>query len=76
VTGKGVRFKGLALRGREGRQWGDSGETAGRCTIVSHSHLAPFSRTGKMPVPQRVDFLVGWASCPPVKGLLTMVPDI
>ncbi|MEG5006828.1 hypothetical protein [Microcoleus sp. B5-D4] len=32
-----------------------------------------------MPVPQRVDFLVGsrgWASCPPVKGLLTMVPDI
>ncbi|WP_445170909.1 hypothetical protein [Microcoleus sp.] len=29
-----------------------------------------------MPVPQRVDFIVGWASCPPVKGLLTMVPDI
>ena len=43
---------------------GDSGGTAGRCAIVSHSHLAPFSRTGKMPVPQRVDFLVGWASCP------------
>ena len=55
---------------------GDSGGTAGRCAIVSHSHLAPFSRTGKMPVPQRVDFLVGWASCPPVKGLLTIVPDI
>jgi len=55
---------------------GDSGETAGRCAIVSHSYLAPFSRTGKMPVPQRVDFLVGWASCPPVQGLLTMVQDI
>ena len=55
---------------------GDRGETGGRCAIVLHSHLAPFSRTGKMPVPQRVDFLVGWASCPPVKGLLTMVPDI
>jgi hypothetical protein len=76
VTGDEARFKGLALRGREGRQRGDSGETGGRCAIVSHSHLAPFSRTGKMPVPQRVDFLVGWASCPPVKGLLTMVPDI
>jgi len=73
VTGEGARFKDLALREREGRQGGDSGE---RCTIVSHSHLAPFSRTGKMPVPQRVDFLVGWASCPPVKGLLTIVPDI
>jgi hypothetical protein len=29
-----------------------------------------------MPVPQRVDFLVGWASCPPKKGLLKMVQDI
>ncbi|MEG3969111.1 hypothetical protein QUA00_16030 [Microcoleus sp. T2B6] len=28
-----------------------------------NSHLAPFSRTGKMPVPQRVDFLVEQASC-------------
>jgi len=30
-------------------------------------HLAPFSTTGKMPVPQKVSFLVGWASCPPKK---------
>ncbi|MEG4346161.1 hypothetical protein QUB70_23190 [Microcoleus sp. A003_D6] len=32
-----------------------------------------------MPVPQRVSFLVGsrgWASCPPVKGLLIMVQDV
>jgi hypothetical protein len=36
-------------------------------------HLAHISRTGKMPVPQRVNFLVGWASCPPIKGLLRMV---
>ena len=27
------------------------------------SHLAPFSRTGKMPVPQRGNFLVEQASC-------------
>ncbi|MEG4307337.1 hypothetical protein QUB16_32220 [Microcoleus sp. D3_18a_C4] len=27
------------------------------------SHLAPFSRTGKMPVPQRISFLVEQASC-------------
>ncbi|WP_333410044.1 hypothetical protein [Microcoleus sp. T2B6] len=26
-----------------------------------------------MPVPQRVNFLVGWASCPPIKGLLRIV---
>ncbi|CAA9335211.1 hypothetical protein AVDCRST_MAG84-2081 [uncultured Microcoleus sp.] len=26
----------------------------------------PLSETGKMPVPQRVNFfIVGWASCPP-----------
>ena len=41
MTGEGARFKGLALRGREGRQRGDSGETVGRCAIVSH--LAQFS---------------------------------
>jgi hypothetical protein len=29
-----------------------------------------------MPVPQRVSFLVGWASCPPVKNLLRMVQDL
>jgi hypothetical protein len=40
------------------------------------SYLAPFSRTGKMPVPQKVIFLVGWASCPPIKDLLTMVQDV
>ena len=49
---------------------GDSGETGGRCAIVSHSHLAPFSRTGKMPVPQRVDFLVGWAGKPARERLI------
>ncbi len=38
VRGEGARFKGLALRGREA---GDSGETGGRCAIVSH--LAQFS---------------------------------
>jgi len=32
------------------------------------SHLAAFSRTGKMPVPQRVDFLVEQASCLFLKG--------
>ncbi|MBE9097479.1 hypothetical protein [Tychonema sp. LEGE 07203] len=26
-----------------------------------------------MPVPQRVYFIVGWASCPPLKALLTML---
>ncbi len=58
VAGEGARLKNLSPRGREGRQGGDRGETRGkRC--VSDSHLAPFSRTGKMPVPQRVDFLVG-----------------
>jgi hypothetical protein len=29
-----------------------------------------------MPVPQRVNFLVGWASCPPLKGLSRMVQDV
>ncbi|MFB8798809.1 MAG: hypothetical protein U7126_32310 [Microcoleus sp.] len=29
-----------------------------------------------MPVPQKVNFLVGRASCPPVKALLTMVQDL
>jgi len=41
VTGEGARFKGLALRGREAGDGGDSGETGTRCAIVSH--LAPFS---------------------------------
>ena len=75
VAGEGARLKNLSLRGREGKQ-GETGGRLGAKGPVSDSHLAPFSRTGKMPVPQRVDFLVGWASCPPVKGLLTMVPDI
>ena len=70
-------------RGREAQKLGPErertetgGRLGGKGAIVSHSHLAPFSRTGKMPVKRRVDFLVGWASCPPVQGLLTMVPDI
>ncbi|MEG4345852.1 hypothetical protein QUB70_21615 [Microcoleus sp. A003_D6] len=29
-----------------------------------------------MPVPQRVNFLVGWASCPPMKALLRMVQHL
>jgi hypothetical protein len=33
-------------------------------------HLAHFSRTGKMPVPQRVNFLVGWAGEPAHKRLI------
>jgi hypothetical protein len=28
-----------------------------------------------MPVPQRVNLIVGWASCPPSKALLTIVQD-
>ncbi|MDQ2098397.1 MAG: hypothetical protein QQW96_12210, partial [Tychonema bourrellyi B0820] len=32
--------------------------------VQHHSRL-----TGKMPVPQSVSFVVGWASCPPIKGL-------
>jgi len=34
------------------------------------SHLAPFSRTGKMPVPQRVNFLVEQAGKPVHKKLI------
>jgi hypothetical protein len=45
-------------------------------SVGFNSHLAPFSGTGKMPVPQRVDFLVEWASCPFIKGLLTMVQHL
>ncbi|WP_445173374.1 hypothetical protein, partial [Microcoleus sp.] len=30
--------------------------------VCYNSHLAPFSRTGKMPVPQRVNFFVEQAS--------------
>jgi hypothetical protein len=29
-----------------------------------------------MPVPQRVNFIVGWASCPPLKDLSRMVQDV
>ncbi|MEG4855818.1 hypothetical protein QUA83_00355 [Microcoleus sp. K1-B1] len=35
--------------------------------------------TGKMPVPQTINFPVGsrvWASCPPLKDLLIMVQDV
>ena len=38
--------------------------------------FSPFSRTGKMPVPQRVDFIVGsrgWAFWPPVSYSLLFV---
>jgi hypothetical protein len=38
--------------------------------ILHHSQEQAFR-----PVPQRMDFLVGWASSPPVKGLLRMVQD-
>ena len=36
----------------------------------SNSHLAQFSRTGKMPVKRRVSFLVGWAGEPAHKRLI------
>ncbi len=58
-------------RGREAQKLGPErertetgGRLGGKGAIVSHSHLAPFSRTGKMPVKRRVDFLVGWAGEP------------
>jgi hypothetical protein len=44
VTGEGARFKGLALRGREGRQRGDSGEMCDSltsCTILNNSWTDP-----------------------------------
>src|SRR4028119_2039942 len=75
--GRGREVQRLGAEREGSGRWGETGGRLGaKGAIVSHSHLAPFSRTGKMPVPQRVDFLVGWASCPPVKGLLTMVQDI
>jgi hypothetical protein len=40
------------------------------------AHITSFSAIDKMPVPQRVNFLVGWASYPPLKGLLRMAQDI
>ena len=76
MAGDGAKLKDFSLRGGQAEDGGRQAGDRGGCAIVSHSHLAPFSRTGKMPVPQRVDVLVGWASCPPVKGLLTMVQDI
>lgn len=39
-------------------------------------HLSGCSGTGKMLVPQIVNFLVGWAFCLPLKGVLRMVKDI
>jgi hypothetical protein len=36
----------------------------------SNSHLAQFSRTGKMPVKRRVSFLVGWAGEPARERLI------
>ena len=36
----------------------------------NYSHLAPFSRTGKMPVPQRVNFIVEQAGKPVHKKLI------
>jgi len=39
--------------------------------IVGYSlHLAPFSRTGKMPVPQKINFLVEQAGKPVHKSLI------
>ncbi len=56
--GRGREAQKLVAERERRETGGDRGETRGkRC--VSDSHLAPFSRTGKMPVPQRVDFLVG-----------------
>ena len=47
-----------------------------RPSIDLISHLAPFSRTGKMPVPQRVNFLVEQASCLFIKDLLRMMQHL
>jgi len=47
-----------------------------RYNFKERTAKAPISITGKMPVPQRVKFLVGWASCPPLKGLLIMMPNV
>jgi hypothetical protein len=44
--------------------------------LGSNSYLAPFSRTGKMPVPQRVNFLVEQASYLFIKSLLRMVQHL
>jgi hypothetical protein len=46
------------------------------CSKSSNFYIAPCSRTGRMPVPQKLNFLVGWASCPPLKGLLKIVQYI
>ncbi|MEG4524448.1 hypothetical protein, partial [Microcoleus sp. C2D2] len=45
--------------------------------LIDNAATSQYSRlTGKMPVPQRVDFLVERASCPFIKGLLTMLQHL
>jgi hypothetical protein len=44
--------------------------------VSYYSHLAPLSGTGKMPVPQEMNFLVEQASCLFIKGLSRMVQDV
>jgi hypothetical protein len=45
-------------------------------SLLANSHLAPFSRTGKMPVPQESSLFVEQASCLFIKSLLRMVQDL
>ena len=44
--------------------------------ICKNSHLAPFSRTGKMPVPKENSLFVEQASCLLIKSLLRMVQHL
>jgi hypothetical protein len=45
-------------------------------SLLVNSHLAPFSRTGKMPVPQENSLFVEQASCLFIKSLLRMVQHL
>jgi hypothetical protein len=44
--------------------------------VILNSHFAPFSRTGKMPVPQKFNVLVEQAGFLFINGLLRMVQDL
>jgi hypothetical protein len=40
------------------------------CSKSSNFYIAPCSRTGRMPVPQKLNFLVGWAGEPAPERLI------
>ncbi|MEG4576863.1 hypothetical protein QUA56_29950 [Microcoleus sp. N3A4] len=61
--------------GMGNREWGigngESGMGPKNIGLVYYnSHLAPFSRTGKMPVPQKINFLASQAGEPVHKRLI------